>query len=116
MPATEWGPLELIRARRVIEGEIAALQSIIADDRTLLDLAQKSFALGGIPRITVTQVEAALAEVELWNKTAASQLDSQLRDRRRNFSRRLEAGVGRGAGEHRREGGRWRRRPGARVG
>ncbi|MBC7604348.1 MAG: FadR family transcriptional regulator, partial [Ramlibacter sp.] len=25
VPATEWGPLELIRARRVIEGEIAAL-------------------------------------------------------------------------------------------
>jgi DNA-binding FadR family transcriptional regulator len=24
VPATEWGPLELIRARRVIEGEIAA--------------------------------------------------------------------------------------------
>ncbi len=25
IPATEWGPLELIRARRVVEGEIAAL-------------------------------------------------------------------------------------------
>ncbi len=25
VPATEWGPLELIRARRVVEGEIAAL-------------------------------------------------------------------------------------------
>mgnify|MGYP002775084182 CR=1 FL=1 len=25
VPATEWGPLELIRARRVIEGEIAAM-------------------------------------------------------------------------------------------
>src|SRR5947209_10437629 len=25
VPATEWGPLEVIRARRVIEGEIAAL-------------------------------------------------------------------------------------------
>ena len=24
-PATEWGPLELIRARRVVEGETAAL-------------------------------------------------------------------------------------------
>ena len=47
-----------------LKGEIAALQSIITDDRTLLDLARKSFALGGIPRITVTQVEAALAEDE----------------------------------------------------
>jgi hypothetical protein len=29
--------------------------------------------------------------VELWNKSAASQLDAQLRERRRNFGRRLEA-------------------------
>ena len=35
--------------------------------------------------------EAALADVELWSKTAASQIDAQLRERRRNFSRRLEA-------------------------
>ena len=35
--------------------------------------------------------EAAQGEVELWNKSAASQLDAQLRDRRRNFTRRLEA-------------------------
>ena len=35
--------------------------------------------------------ESALAEVELWNKAAAAQLDAQLRERRRNFSRRLEA-------------------------
>jgi hypothetical protein len=35
--------------------------------------------------------EQALGEVELWNKSAASQLDAQLRERRRNFSRRLEA-------------------------
>ena len=35
--------------------------------------------------------ESALGEVELWNKSAASQLDAQLRDRRRNFTRRLEA-------------------------
>lgn len=47
-----------------LKGEIAALQSIIADDRTLLDLAHKSFALGGIPRITVTQFETQLAEDE----------------------------------------------------
>ena len=35
--------------------------------------------------------ESALAEVELWNKSAAAQLDAQLRERRRNFGRRLEA-------------------------
>jgi hypothetical protein len=35
--------------------------------------------------------ESALGEVELWNKSAASQLDAQLRERRRNFRRRLEA-------------------------
>ncbi|MDP2452466.1 MAG: dynamin family protein [Polaromonas sp.] len=35
--------------------------------------------------------ETALGEVELWNKSAASQLDAQLKERRRNFSRRIEA-------------------------
>jgi hypothetical protein len=35
--------------------------------------------------------ESALAEVELWNKSAAAQLDAQLRERRRNFGRRIEA-------------------------
>lgn len=30
VPATEWGPLELIRARRVIEGEIAAMAAAVA--------------------------------------------------------------------------------------
>lgn len=35
--------------------------------------------------------ESVLGEVELWNKSAASQLDVQLRERRRNFGRRLEA-------------------------
>ena len=35
--------------------------------------------------------EAALADVELWSKSAAAQLDAQLRERRRNFSRRIEA-------------------------
>ena len=35
--------------------------------------------------------ESAMGEVELWNKSAASQLDAQLRERRRNFRRRLEA-------------------------
>ena len=35
--------------------------------------------------------ESALGEVELWNKSAAAQLDAQLRERRRSFGRRLEA-------------------------
>ncbi len=35
--------------------------------------------------------ETALGEVELWSKTAAAQLDAQLRERRRNFARRIEA-------------------------
>jgi len=35
--------------------------------------------------------ETALGEVELWSKSAAAQLDAQLRERRRNFSRRIEA-------------------------
>jgi hypothetical protein len=35
--------------------------------------------------------EAALADVELWSKSAAAQLDAQLRERRRNFARRIEA-------------------------
>ena len=35
--------------------------------------------------------ESAMGEVELWNKSAASQLDAQLRERHRNFRRRLEA-------------------------
>jgi hypothetical protein len=35
--------------------------------------------------------ETALGDVELWSKSAAAQLDAQLRERRRNFSRRIEA-------------------------
>ncbi|APW41845.1 dynamin family protein [Rhodoferax saidenbachensis] len=35
--------------------------------------------------------EHALADVELWSKSAAAQLDAQLRERRRNFARRIEA-------------------------
>ena len=44
-------------------------------------------ALGARLRVVY---EVALGEVELWNKSASSQLDSQLRERRRNFERRLE--------------------------
>jgi hypothetical protein len=35
--------------------------------------------------------EEASNEVELWSKSAASQLDGQLRERRKNFARRIEA-------------------------
>ena len=35
--------------------------------------------------------ETALGDVELWSKSAAAQLDAQLRERRRTFSRRIEA-------------------------
>lgn len=38
-----------------------------------------------------TVYESASNEVELWNKSAAAQLDSQLRERRKNFARRIEA-------------------------
>ena len=39
---TEWGPLELIRARRVVEGEVAALAAVQAKRK---DLAQMALAL-----------------------------------------------------------------------
>jgi len=35
--------------------------------------------------------ENATGEIELWNKGASSQIDSQLRERRRSFKRRREA-------------------------
>jgi NodT family efflux transporter outer membrane factor (OMF) lipoprotein len=47
-----------------LRGEIAAMEQINSDDRALLGLAHKAFAVGGIPRTTVTQVEAQLAEDE----------------------------------------------------
>lgn len=60
----------------------------------VLRLSQAAFserlvrALGTRLRVVY---ESALSEVELWNKSASSQLDAQLRERRRNFARRLEA-------------------------
>jgi hypothetical protein len=60
----------------------------------LLRLAQPEFA-DRLVRALATRLrvvfESALGEVELWNKSAASQLDAQLRERRRNFGRRIEA-------------------------
>jgi predicted GTPase len=35
--------------------------------------------------------ESAANDLELWNKTAASQLDTQLRDRRRGYAKRVDA-------------------------
>jgi hypothetical protein len=35
--------------------------------------------------------ESALGEVEFWSKSAAAQLDAQLRERRKTFARRIEA-------------------------
>jgi len=60
----------------------------------VLRLLQEEFssrlvrALGARVRVVY---ESALSEVELWNKSASAQLDAQLRERRRNFARRLEA-------------------------
>lgn len=62
--------------------------------RNVLKLSQPDFserlvrALGTRLRAVY---ESAMGEVELWNKSAASQLDAQLRERRRNFGRRIEA-------------------------
>ena len=57
-------------------------------------LAQADFA-DRLVRALATRLrtihETALGEVELWSKTAAAQLDAQLRERRRNFVRRIEA-------------------------
>jgi hypothetical protein len=59
-----------------------------------LRLAQPEFA-DRLVRALATRLrvvyESALGELELWNKAAAAQLDAQLRERRRNFSRRIEA-------------------------
>ncbi len=60
----------------------------------VLKLAQAEFA-ERLVRALSTRLrvvyESALNDVELWNKSAASQLDAQLRERRRNFARRIEA-------------------------
>ncbi len=57
-------------------------------------LAQAEFA-DRLVRALATRLrtihESALGDVELWSKTAAAQLDAQLRERRRNFGRRIEA-------------------------
>lgn len=57
-------------------------------------LAQPEFA-DRLVRAVATRLrainESALVDVEMWSKSAAAQLDAQLRERRRNFTRRIEA-------------------------
>ena len=59
-----------------------------------LRLAQPEFgerlARALLSRLRVVY-DTATTAVELWNKSAAAQLDAQLRERRRNFTRRIEA-------------------------
>ena len=59
-----------------------------------LRLAQPDFA-DRLVRALATRLRAvheiAQGDVELWSKSAAAQLDAQLRERRRNFGRRIEA-------------------------
>jgi len=57
-------------------------------------LAQPEFADRLVRALSTrlrTVNETALSDIEAWSKSAASQLDSQLRERRKNFVRRLEA-------------------------
>ncbi|MBT0569587.1 dynamin family protein [Curvibacter sp. CHRR-16] len=59
-----------------------------------LKLAQLEFAerLVRALRARVAAVyDTALAEVEVWSKSSASQIDTQLRERRRHFTRRMDA-------------------------
>lgn len=62
--------------------------------KNILKLSQPEFS-ERLVRALATRLrvvyESALGEIELWNKSAASQLDAQLRERRRNFGRRIEA-------------------------
>ncbi|MBV5296983.1 MAG: dynamin family protein [Rhodoferax sp.] len=57
-------------------------------------LAQPEFAQQVIRALSTRLrgvFETAMGDIETWSKSAASQLDSQLRERRKNFVRRLEA-------------------------
>ena len=60
-----------------------SLQMISSDASTRLVRALKS-------RLRIVY-ESALAELELWSKLATSQMDSQLAERRQNFTKRLDA-------------------------
>jgi hypothetical protein len=59
-----------------------------------LKLAQPEFAERLVRALGTrlrTVFESAANELELWSKAATAQLDAQLRERRRSFSRRMEA-------------------------
>ena len=59
-----------------------------------LRLAQPEFAqrlLRGLTLRLRAVLDSASNELELWSKTATAQLDAQLRERKRSFSRRIEA-------------------------
>ena len=56
LPVAEWGPLELIRARRVVEGEIASMAAVLARRkdkdamRRAIDAMKASTAQGELPQ------------------------------------------------------------------
>ena len=60
----------------------------------LLKLAQADFC-DKLVRALASRLrlvnEAAMTEVERWSKGASAQIDAQLKERRRNFSKRIEA-------------------------
>ena len=60
----------------------------------MMQLSRREFA-EKLLRALVARVrsifETALGELELWNKSLSSQLDAQLRERRKAFGRRIEA-------------------------
>lgn len=59
-----------------------------------LKLAQPEFAERLVRALAMrlrTVYESAANDLELWSKSATAQLDAQLRERRRSFSRRIEA-------------------------
>lgn len=60
-----------------------SLQMVSSDTSTRLVRALKS-------RLRIVY-ESALAELELWSKLATSQMESQLAERRQNFTKRLDA-------------------------
>jgi DNA-binding FadR family transcriptional regulator len=68
VPETEWGPLELIRARRVIEGEIAALAAAHAKRkdctaiRNAIDLMQQDTERGIAPLAGDRAFHTAIAQ------------------------------------------------------
>jgi DNA-binding FadR family transcriptional regulator len=68
VPATEWGPFELLRARRVIEGEIAALAATHAKRkdvqkiRSAIDAMQSDLEHGVAPLEADGAFHAAIAQ------------------------------------------------------